>query len=267
MRILAILASLAVTVLSIPPAQAETTVEVVSTWPAGETLTLSRNQTFYLHLRYTSDKPVQIWARPYFEGEPAHAGSNPSRIYPAGSGEAMGWFFLDPDARVDEVRISAGDGSPNGTHVVASYPVDVTGGDAPTQAGTPPAWVTTLRAADKAAQDAAYREAMNQPVSAGETLFFTVFMLLMAGLGLFGLLAPVWGLWRWRGGWRIAAAAPAGLMGFVVLRILVGTSIDPTSHNLWPFEILMVGAASTVFMIVLMVVRKVTGASRSLAAR
>jgi hypothetical protein len=267
MCILAILACVVVAVLAIPPAHAETTVELVATWPAGETVTLSRNQTFYLHLRYTSDQPVQIWARPYFQGKPAHAGSNPSRTYPPGSGEALGWFFLDPGAVVDEVRIRAGDGSPNGTHVVASYRVAVSGGDASTQAGAPPAWVTTLRAADKAAQDSAYQEAMNRPVSAGETLFFTGFMLLMAGLGLFGLLAPAWGLWRWRGGWRIAAAAPAVVMGFVVLRILVGTSIDPTSHNLWPFEILMVGAASTVFMIVLMVARKVTGAGRGLAAR
>jgi hypothetical protein len=267
MRILAIPACLAVAALAIPCAHAETTVEVAGTWPAGESVTLSRNQTFYLHLRYRSDQPVQIWARPYFEGEPAHAGSNPSRVYPAGSGEALGWFFLDPDARVDEVRISAGDGSTNGTHVVATYPVAVTGGDASTQAGAQPAWVTTLRAADQAAQDAAYREAANRPVGAGEMLFFTGFMLLMAALGLFGLLAPVWGLWRWRGGWRIAAAAPAVVMGFVVLRILVGTSIDPTSHNLWPFEVLMAGAASTVFMIVLMVARRVSGANRGLAAR
>lgn len=47
------------------------------------------------------------------------------------------------------------------------------------------------------------------------------------------LAAP--GLWRWRGGWRIAAA-PAMVMSFVVLRIVVDTARDPTSRNLWPFE-------------------------------
>ena len=226
MRILAMLACMAVAMLTVPFAHAETTVEVVGTWPAGDEVTLDRNQTFYLHLRYTSDGPVQIWARPYFQGQPADAGSNPSRTYPMGSGEALGWFFLDSGAQVDEVRISAGDGSTKGTHVVATDLIAVTGGDATAQKTTPPAWVTTLRAADKAAQDAAYKEAMNRPVSVGERLFFTGFMLTVVAVGLFSIFGPAWGLWRWRGGWRLAAAVPAAIMGFVVLRLIVGTARD-----------------------------------------
>lgn len=266
MRVLAMLVGLAIASLTVSLADAATTVRVVGTWPAGESVTLHPRQTFYLHLRYTSDEPVQIWAEPYFQGEPAHAGSNPSRIYPSGTGEALGWFFLDPGARADEVRISAGDGSVKGTPVVTTYPVSVARADAPAQTPPPPAWVTRLRAADKAAQDAAYQKAMNQPITAGETLFFTGFMLSMAALGIFGLVGPAWGVWRWRGGWRIAAALPAALMAFVVLRLIVGTALDPTSHNLWPFEILMAGAASSVFMIVLLIARKISGAGRSVQA-
>ena len=33
------------------------------------------------------------------------------------------------------------------------------------------------------------------------------------------------------------------MMAFVA-RIVIGVAIDPTSHNLWPFEILMAGAMS-----------------------
>ncbi|MGH8216481.1 MAG: hypothetical protein ACREPZ_12430 [Rhodanobacteraceae bacterium] len=267
MRILAMLACMAVAMLTIPLAHAETTVQVVGTWPIDDVVTLGRNQTFYLHLHYTSDKPVQIWAEPYFQGKPADAGSNPSRAYPAGSGEALGWFFLDPGAQVDEVQISAGNGSPKGTHVVATYPVSVTGDDAPAETASPPAWVTTLRAADKAAQDADYQKAMNQPVTAGETLIFTGFMLTVAVLGLFSIFGPAWGLWRWRGGWRLAAAVPAAIMGFVVLRLIVDTARDPTSHNLWPFEILMSGGLSAAIMVALMIARKVSGAGRSVRAR
>jgi hypothetical protein len=58
----------------------------------------------------------------------------------------------------------------------------------------------------------------------------------------------------------MSAAVPAALMGFVVVRLIVGVSIDPTSHNLWPFEILMVGLLSTVIMVVLTVARRVRGA-------
>jgi hypothetical protein len=97
-------------------------------------------------------------------------------------------------------------------------------------------------------------------------LLFIGFMLLMAALGLFGLLAPAWGLWRWRGGWRIAAAAPATLMGFVVLRLIVDTARDPTSHNLWPFEILMAGGLNSAIMVALLIARKVNGAGRGVRA-
>jgi hypothetical protein len=53
---------------------------------------------------------------------------------------------------------------------------------------------------------------------------------------------------RWQGGWRLAAALPAAWVAFVVLRIVVGASLDPTSHNLWPFEILYASLASLVLI-------------------
>jgi len=70
-------------------AHATTRVKVIGTFPAGDAITLGRNQNFHRHLANTSDRPVQIWARPYFAGKAANAGSNASRSYPAGSGEAM----------------------------------------------------------------------------------------------------------------------------------------------------------------------------------
>ena len=82
-------------------------------------------------------------------------------------------------------------------------------------------------------------------IQPGDAVLLGGFFLAVPVLGLFGLLAPLWGLLRWRGGWRLAAALPAVAMGFVVLRILVDTARDPTAHNLWPFEILMVGGVST----------------------
>lgn len=256
-RMLAMLACVAISVLAVAPAQAGTQVDLLGTWPAGERVTLQRNQNFYLHLGYTSDQPVQIWARPYFKGKPARAGSNPSRVYPAGSGEALGWFFLDPGVQVDEVRISAGDGSYLRTPVVAVFPVAVMGGTEPADGSPPPAWIATLNSADKAAQDAAYHRAMSTPPGAGDIAIFSGFMLAMLALGAAGLAWPAWGLWRWRGGWRVAAALPAAVMAFVVLRIVVGTTIDPTSHNLWPFEIVMWGGLSCAGMLPLGIAHKV----------
>jgi hypothetical protein len=45
------------------------------------------------------------------------------------------------------------------------------------------------------------------------------------------------------------------MMAFVIGRIVVDTALDPTSHNLWPFEILMWGGASTIAMGVLAFLR------------
>ena len=52
---------------------------------------------------------------------------------------------------------------------------------------------------------------------------------------------------------------PALLMGFVVLRILIDIAGDPTSHNLWPFELVRVAVLSLVFIGVLLAVRKLSG--------
>ena len=244
-------------------AHAATTVQVVATDPSGDVVTLGSNQNFYLHLRYQADQSVQIWARPYFHGEAVNAGSNPSRVYPAGSGEALGWFFLfKPGTQVDEVRISAGNGTSAGTPVVAAVPVQIMGDDQPAAEQGKPEWVTRLSAIDAAAQKADYERRMKEPVSHGDMILFSGFMLGMLALGVLGFAAPAWGLWRWRGGWRVAAAVPAALMGFVVLRLVFGVALDPTSHNLWPFEILMSGALSVAIMFVAAVARKVTGASR-----
>jgi hypothetical protein len=245
-------------------ARATTRVEIAGTYPAGEAVVLGRNQHFYVHLHYTSDSPVRIWVRPYLAGEPARAGSHPSRVYPAGSGEAMGWFFLfEPGTQVDEVRVEAGDGTRAGTTVVASLPVAVTAGDPLAAPAPPPAWVAALGAADRAAQRADDEKRMRTPPGAGEVALFGGFMLTMCAVGLLGFAAPAWGVWRWHGPWRWAAAVPLAMVAFVLLRIVVGTARDPTSHNLWPFEILLWGALSCGAMLLLGLARRLSGAGRA----
>ena len=47
----------------------------------------------------------------------------------------------------------------------------------------------------------------------------------------------VWAIRAWRGVWRWLAAAPLLAAGADLALILVSITIDPTSHNLWPFEL------------------------------
>jgi hypothetical protein len=241
-------------------ALAETEARVLATHPAGNPVTLARNQTFFVHIGYTTDEPVSIWARPFFQGREVKAGSNPSRSH-TGSGETLGWFFfMEPGEQVDEVRITAGDGSDAGTRLIATHRVRITGSDRPAASTSEPDWLVTLSAQEERLQREDFEKRASTRLTTGETLLFGGFTLAVAALGIGGVAAPLWAIRRWRGGWRVAAAVPVVMMGFVVLRIIVDTAGDPTSHNLWPFEILQVGVLSLVVIGVLLAARKFSGA-------
>ncbi|HEX5789288.1 MAG TPA: hypothetical protein VFY03_13985 [Woeseiaceae bacterium] len=232
-------------------------IRVLDTFPAGDAVTLAPNQTFYVRLAYETDEPVQIWVRPWFEGREVRAGSNPSPVY-TGNGEALGWFFLmDGADAVDELRVTAGDGTEAGTALVLRHPVRIRAGRA-AAAGAEPGWVGQLRGEHERLQREAYEQRMNTPVSAGDTAFAAAFMLAVLALGVGGIAAPLWAIRRWHGRWRLAAAAPLAVMALVVLRILVDTARDPTSHNLWPFEILQASVLSLLVVGVLLAARKLT---------
>ena len=92
--------------------------------------------------------------------------------------------------------------------------------------------------------------------SAGGRVLFNGFMLTMYAFGLLGLAWPLWGVWRWRGCWRLAAALPCAGGAFVVLRIIIDTVRDPTSHNLWPFEIVMWCGLSVLWIFALNLIKR-----------
>lgn len=60
---------------------------------------------------------------------------------------------------------------------------------------------------------------------------------------------------RWSGGWRLAAGLP--LLGWAVWGGLFARDVssDPTSHNLFPFEIMIGATAALVYLGVLTVAR------------
>jgi len=222
------------------PLRAETRVRIVETWPAGEDVVLGRQQSFHLRIAYSTDAPTHVWARPYLRGEPARAGSNPSLLL-EGEGETIGWFFLmTPEDEVDEVRIETGDGRPGSTAVGATWRGRVRGSQV-AATGDAPAWVARLKD-DMETRARAAREAAHASEDLrGVGVAMAGFLLAVLAVGLGGFVASGWALARWRGGWRIAAALPAAWLAFVVLRFVVDVARDPTSHNLWPFELVVHG--------------------------
>jgi len=240
-------------------AQRQASVELLETFPAGDTIEVQPGKNVYLRVAYRTDQPARIWVRPYYRGEQAQAGTHPSFEY-SGEGELLAWFFLEPGARVDEIRVSAGNGNPERTPEIARWPLRVSAYSNAAAPAPEPDWVVRMREADKQRRDAAFKAQMSQPVPAGQVLLFTGFAWLMLGVGLLGLAWPAWALWKWQGRWRRWAMLPAAVVGFVLLRIVSGVIADPTSHNLWPFELLMAGGFSLVSMLVLALLRRRAGA-------
>jgi hypothetical protein len=242
-------------------ASAATTVEVIDSEPADRTVTLDAGQTFYMRIAYSTDTPVRIWARPYFEGREVNAGSNPSRVH-EGEGETLGWFFFlgEPGQQVDEIRITVGDGSTAGTHELARLPVRITAGSESGPMRAEPAWLVQLKKEEQRLQRADYERRMSEPLGAGDQAIAAGFLLAVLAIGIGSIALPLRAMRRWEGGWRVAAAVPVLWIGFVVLRIVVGTASDPTSHNLWPFELLYAGVGSLVLIGALTIARRATSA-------
>jgi hypothetical protein len=239
-------------------AQAEVRARVAETDPPAEA-TLGRGQQFFVRIQFDADEPVGLWTQAWFGGKQIEKGwaSNASARW-SGTGYALGWISFDRPAEVDEIRIVAGGGKPYRERVVATYPVKLRWGDGPAARASAP-WVTELQQATAAAWEAE-RRAAEASRGIGDAVLGFVIVPLFLALVLACVAAPVWALWTWRGWWRLAAVAPFAVMAFVVGRIVVDTARDPTSHNLWPFEILYSGAAGLVLIVVLALARRFTGA-------
>lgn len=229
-------------------------VRLLGTFPEGSDIAVPIGETVYVRVAYDAPQPTRIWVRPYYQGKEVSAGSGASLEY-QGKGELLGFFFMHEPGHVDELRVTAGDGSRGGTPEIARWPVRIASYSNAPPLPPEPAWLAELRAADQKATDEAMRAYRDRPISAGQVGIFGVFMLVFAGLGILGMGWPVWAVWRWRDKWRWWALLPLAVIGFVVLRIVVDTGRDPTSHNLLPFEIIMAGGSSVLMMAVIAAMR------------
>ena len=248
----------ALLVARVTAAGAQPVVRILETQPAMDA-SLGHGQSFYVRIGYSSDEPILLWARPFSNGKEVGARSNPSWPH-VGSGEALGWFELSKPGEVDEIRIRAGGGKPYREWDVVRQPVRLRWTNALASSEPHAPWVEALMAAEAAQDREAAQRRANEPTPAIDAVLMSGFMLLVLALLIASIAVPLWSVWKWQGGWKIAAALPATLMGFVVLRIFVDTARDPTSHNLWPFEILQSGVGALATIVVLKVLRRVLGA-------
>lgn len=186
----------------------------------------------YMQIGYRSDVPVRLQAHAFYRGSPVDAGQamNASVLHPAGSGSALVWVSFNKPALIDEIRVTAYD---DGWRELARLPVAGSfrwRAEPATASVDPPAWVWALideenRIARESRQDA--------PVSAGlAALLYGLFVYLsIPGY----LVLQVLALRTQRGGWLLAAMAPALLLVPAAIHALWAQS---QGSNLWPLMFL-----------------------------
>jgi hypothetical protein len=69
-------------------------------------------------------------------------------------------------------------------------------------------------------------------------------------------------LWRWSGAWRIAGLVPLAYAVFIVTRIVIDVRRDPTTHNLWPMEVLLAAVGGIIGLGIIASFRRWQAANR-----
>lgn len=216
----------------------------------------------YVSARVTYSSPVEcvIWVRPYFGGKEVNKGfSHPSPVYGSGTGEAFGWFQINTPQSVDAIHVKMVERSSQRVLAETDYPIELTFSGDPGSSRERAAWAVQLNAAQQQHFHDQARQAASQPTGAGTALFGFGFMVVVIGIFASMFAWPAYAIYKWNGWWRYAAVLPLLVIATVVLRILVDTHRDPTSHNLWPFEIVMFGGGGLIFMAALNIARRFLG--------
>lgn len=89
------------------------------------------------------------------------------------------------------------------------------------------------------------------------TIFTAVTTIVAAVLFIGAIALPIIALKRWRGPWRFAAGLPLLALLSLAAVVSIGIMRDPTAHNLWPFEFVIWGIASLIYLGLLALVRRI----------
>lgn len=234
------------------PVMAEVAVEVIETYPEPSGLSLGLDQSWYVHLNYSSDQPVRIFVRPFTGGKEANAMSHAAYLLPAGSGETLGWFAMREPGMVDEYRVSYTPKDSGQPIPLLSVPVKLQWKNGGTMTDTEqPEWIARINQQGEALWKA---ERANAP----QTSLFVGMLIgpMLFGIPLLALFLSVMAFKRWAGGWRYAGGLPLVLFGVWAVILIISVIRDPTSHNLWPFEMMIWASGTLVYLGVLFGARK-----------
>lgn len=237
-------------------AAAAVSVEVMETFPAPSVRALAVDQSFYVHIRYASETPLRIHVRPVTRDEEGSAINGGSVLLPPGSGETLGWFALRAPGVVNEYRIAVDAENIGYPKDVLAVPITLEWkqGGVMTDTGRPD-WVATINQRNEALWKAEQKNAeMDSPFL--NLMLGLLLMPLLFGIPLLAIALSIVALVRWTGPWRHAGGLPLVFFAIWLVLFIFDLTRDPTSHNLWPFEMLYWAGLTLAWLFALFVARK-----------
>jgi hypothetical protein len=236
-------------VLFFGAASAEVRLRVLESFPAAPA-TLGHWEQYYLRIGYVADQPIRVRVDPYFGAAEVPGMNGGSPLHAAGAGEALFWIAYTKPARVDRLVVYAQDEKWQGRFAELELPVALAWtGEKPATAQALPDWVLRLRAEREARDKLESQARMNAPASWGWTAAFFV---MGWSIPLYFILQAVL-LWRWRGGWRLAAAIPAVPMAAVLLHAVYAYF---RGSNIFPLFLIFFCPVALAYLVVLLGVRR-----------
>lgn len=91
-------------------------------------------------------------------------------------------------------------------------------------------------------------------------------MTLLAIVAIANAVLSLIGVWCARGLWKLVATLPILGVFAVGLNIVLATSRDPTSHNLWPLEVVLWSGVGIIFSIAFILLRRVFFTTQTLVS-
>lgn len=256
MRIFALAMSLLLAANVAMATEPHATVSISEVDPVDGTM-LHSNDQVYVRIHYSADVPIKLWIRPYAFDKEVPAYTNASTVHPAGEGDALGWFECTQVCEVHSIHIqvaTADSGRPFLDQPNGDYYFTWDG--IPGERHSPASWVKPMQDAEAVRQKQAYDAYMAQPLGKSGVFALILFAAMLLAALFVCVVWPLYGLIKWQGKWRWLASAPLVLTVLKTLSISVDLARDPTSHNLLPFEYLIIGVIAAPYMIVVWFLRK-----------
>ncbi len=223
-------------------------VSVLNTHPAPDA-NLTGRDSFYLQYRIETPEKVRVGIEAYSRGAKLAVGNSGQNHFEPGTHTGAAFLFVSQKepVQVDEIRLPIWRESTHWQQPpdwVASVPVALLHLPSSPRSQAPlPDWVNAWnkdremrrQAAVQAAQaNAAASESWVENLLLRGFLIVIIFVLPLAALAL-----PIWAAWTWERPFRTHALIACAIFVVKVGTVMFDVARDPTSHNLWPLEMMM----------------------------